>query len=135
MLSCLPFIRNVICPLKYTIGNLVTDGLSMASMMNKYFSLVNINTNVTNIISTGSMATIVDNRSATTRRDDIANSYSNLHVIDEQNCDYRYIRHSEQTLRNLEISAESTEIDNMKTNESPGLNNIHPHSLEKLKPR
>ena len=110
-------------PLEGFVDNFVTDDESLANIMNNYFYWVltttpgvisNINKNGTNTIS---VATVVDYRSATTRRDNDNKANNNNYVLDQHICDYITLTPYEQTLQNFEITTEDllNTLNNMKT--------------------
>ena len=101
-------IRSGIGPLKDSAGTLVTDDQKMASLLNDYFS------SVFNPIVDAGHITANDDNNEIGNAPDIA---------------------PEQTLHNLEITSEEVlrAINDMKTNKSPGPDNIYPKVLKETK--
>ena len=101
-------IRSGIGPLKDNAGTLVTDDQKMANLLNDYFSSV-----FTPTVEAGHTTT-----------NDATNEIDNAPDVAP-----------EQTLHNLEITAEEVlrAIDDMKTNKSPGPDNIYPKVLKETK--
>ncbi len=103
-------IRSGIGPLTDNAGNLVTDDQNMANMLNEYFS------SVFNIPAEAGHITTNDND--TNNESDSAPATS-----------------PEQTLHNFEITTEEVlkALKDMKTNKSPGSDNIYPRVLKETK--
>ena len=103
-------IRSGIGPLKDGTGNLVTDDQNMASMLNDYFSSVfNIPAEAGHI---------------TTNNINANNESGSIPTIS-----------AEQTLNNFEVTTEEVlkALNDMKTNKSPGPDNIYPRVLKETK--
>jgi hypothetical protein len=101
-------IRSGIGPLKDNTGTLVTEDQNMASLLNNYFS------SVFNPIADAGHITANDDNNEIGSAPDIA---------------------PEQTLHNLDITSKEVlrAINDMKTNKSPGPDNIYPKVLKETK--
>ena len=103
-------IRSGIGPLKDSAGTLVTDDHNMANMLNDYFSTV--------------FNTPAEAGHITTNDDNATNETGSTPASS-----------IEQTLQNIEITTEEVlqALNNMKTNKSPGPDDIYPRVLKETK--